>query len=76
MTGQKLLEKLEGPLGNKVVPVIAGFSGRSESGKISILGRGGTDEWRKLYRTYGGDEQYRALVYAGRANRLGADPGG
>jgi len=44
LTGQKLLEKLEGPLGNKVVPVIAGFSGRSESGKISILGRGGTDD--------------------------------
>jgi len=27
-----------------IVPIIAGFAGRSESGKVTILGRGGTDD--------------------------------
>lgn len=44
LTGERLLDKLEAPLSDNVVPVIAGFAGRSESGKISILGRGGTDD--------------------------------
>lgn len=43
-TGEKLLLNLEGCLGDGVVPIIAGFSGRSESGRVSILGRGGTDD--------------------------------
>jgi len=44
LTGERLLEKLEVQLGKNIVPVIAGFAGRSESNKISILGRGGTDD--------------------------------
>jgi aspartokinase len=43
-TGEKMLQELEGFLGGSIVPVIAGFAGRSESGRISILGRGGTDD--------------------------------
>ncbi len=43
-TGEKLLLKLEDCLGGSIVPVIAGFSGRSESGRVSILGRGGADD--------------------------------
>jgi len=36
----KLGEAIEG----NVVPVVAGFSGRSASGRVSILGRGGSDD--------------------------------
>jgi aspartate kinase len=43
-TGEKMLHELEECLGGSMVPVIAGFSGRSESGRVSILGRGGTDD--------------------------------
>jgi aspartokinase len=43
-TGEKMLQELEGFLGGSIVPVIAGFAGRSESGRVSILGRGGTDD--------------------------------
>jgi aspartate kinase len=43
-TGVKMLQELESNLGGSIVPVIAGFSGRSESGRVSILGRGGTDD--------------------------------
>jgi aspartate kinase len=43
-TGEKMLLALEGCLGGSMVPVIAGFAGRSESGRVSILGRGGTDD--------------------------------
>jgi len=43
-TREKILRELEGSLGGSMVPVIAGFSGRSESGRVSILGRGGTDD--------------------------------
>jgi len=43
-TGKRMLRELEGCLGGSIVPVIAGFSGRSESGRVSILGRGGTDD--------------------------------
>ena len=44
LTGERLLDKLGPPLGKGVIPVVAGFSGRSEKGRISILGRGGTDD--------------------------------
>jgi aspartate kinase len=43
-TGEKMLQELEGCLGGSMVPVIAGFAGRSEGGRVSILGRGGTDD--------------------------------
>jgi aspartokinase len=43
-TGKKMLKELEGFLGGSIVPVIAGFAGRSKSGRVSILGRGGTDD--------------------------------
>ena len=43
-TQMKIIHELEEPLIGSVVPVIAGFSGRSESGRVSILGRGGTDD--------------------------------
>jgi len=43
-TGEKMLQELEECLGGSKVPVIAGFSGRSEGGRVSILGRGGTDD--------------------------------
>ncbi|MQY82214.1 hypothetical protein GH157_00805, partial [archaeon] len=36
----KLGKVIEG----SVVPIVAGFSGRSESGRVSILGRGGSDD--------------------------------
>ena len=39
------LEKLLLPqIKNGLVPIIAGFSGRSKNGSITILGRGGTDD--------------------------------
>jgi aspartokinase len=31
-------------LEKNIVPIIAGFAGRSESGKVTIMGRGGTDD--------------------------------
>ena len=43
-TRKKILQELEGCLRVPMVPLIAGFSGRSESGRVSILGRGGTDD--------------------------------
>ena len=43
-TKERMLDVLRGCLGGPVVPVIAGFAGRSESGRVSILGRGGTDD--------------------------------
>jgi aspartokinase len=43
-TQMKMIHELDEPLKGSVVPVIAGFSGRSESGRVSILGRGGTDD--------------------------------
>jgi aspartokinase len=43
-TQMKMIHELKEPLKGSVVPVIAGFSGRSESGRVSILGRGGTDD--------------------------------
>jgi aspartokinase len=43
-TGKKILQELEGFLRGSIVPVIAGFAGRSETGRVSILGRGGTDD--------------------------------
>ena len=43
-TGEKMLKEMEGCLGGSMVPVIAGFAGRSEGGRVSILGRGGTDD--------------------------------
>ena len=36
--------KLGSVIEGSVVPIVAGFSGRSESGRISILGRGGSDD--------------------------------
>jgi aspartokinase len=43
-TRRKIQAKLESCLEGSIIPVVAGFSGRSESGRISILGRGGTDD--------------------------------
>jgi aspartokinase len=43
-TGERMLNELKDCLGGSIVPVIAGFAGRSESGRVSILGRGGTDD--------------------------------
>jgi len=36
--------KLGSVIEGSVVPIVAGFSGRSEGGRISILGRGGSDD--------------------------------
>ena len=43
-TREKMRHELKDFLGGSMVPVIAGFAGRSESGRVSILGRGGTDD--------------------------------
>lgn len=40
----RLQFNLNPALEKSVVPIIAGFAGRSESGKVTILGRGGTDD--------------------------------
>jgi aspartokinase len=40
----RLQLKLNPVLEKSIVPIIAGFAGRSESGKVTILGRGGTDD--------------------------------
>ncbi len=43
-TREKMRHELKECLEGSMVPVIAGFAGRSESGRVSILGRGGTDD--------------------------------
>jgi aspartokinase len=43
-TREKMRHELKESLEGSTVPVIAGFAGRSESGRVSILGRGGTDD--------------------------------
>lgn len=43
-TRYNLETKLKGYLDKGIVPIIAGFSGRSESGRVTIFGRGGTDD--------------------------------
>ena len=43
-TREKMRHELKESLEGSRVPVIAGFAGRSESGRVSILGRGGTDD--------------------------------
>jgi aspartokinase len=44
LTGERLLERMGPTLGKGIIPVVAGFSGRSRSGRISTLGRGGSDD--------------------------------
>ena len=44
LTGERLLERMGSTLGKGIIPVVAGFSGRSRSGRISTLGRGGSDD--------------------------------
>lgn len=43
-TRKTLSNRLMPALEGGVVPVIAGFAGRSPSGKVTVLGRGGTDD--------------------------------
>jgi aspartate kinase len=43
-TRYNLETKLKSYLDKSIVPIIAGFSGRSESGRVTIFGRGGTDD--------------------------------
>ena len=43
-TREKMRHELKESLEGSMIPVIAGFAGRSESGRVSILGRGGTDD--------------------------------
>jgi aspartate kinase len=43
-TRENVRVKLGKVIEGSAVPIVAGFSGRSESGRISILGRGGTDD--------------------------------
>ncbi|MFH2111787.1 MAG: aspartate kinase [Candidatus Bathyarchaeota archaeon] len=43
-TRKRLQSLLVPVMGMRVVPVIAGFAGRSHHGKVTILGRGGTDD--------------------------------
>jgi len=43
-TREKMRHELRECLEGSMIPVIAGFAGRSESGRVSILGRGGTDD--------------------------------
>ncbi len=43
-TRVRLQLELSPALEKDIVPIIAGFAGRSESGKVTILGRGGTDD--------------------------------
>jgi aspartate kinase len=43
-TREKMRHELKDSLEGSMIPVIAGFAGRSESGRVSILGRGGTDD--------------------------------
>jgi aspartate kinase len=43
-TKRKLEEVLLPEIRQNIVPIIAGFAGRSKSGKVTIFGRGGTDD--------------------------------
>ncbi len=43
-TRVRLQFNLNPALEKDIVPIIAGFAGRSEGGKVTILGRGGTDD--------------------------------
>ena len=43
-TKKRLEEALLPEIEKSVLPIIAGFAGRSDSGKVTIFGRGGTDD--------------------------------
>jgi len=43
-TKEKLSMSLEKCLERRAVPIVAGFAGRSENGRVTILGRGGSDD--------------------------------